>query len=174
MAQRKTGLRRGAALGTAMMLAAAIVPIAAAKVPVKAKGSAKAAIKPVAKPVAVAPAPTTTAKLALADDGAPHPKPIGNPGDWFPADAYPPEARNAGQEGRTVFAVKVDAKGRIMECDIVQSSGSAQLDNTTCDLIVTHGRFTPAHDGAGNAVAGVWHSAMRWQLVTGASALDSE
>ncbi|MGJ3649599.1 energy transducer TonB [Sphingomonas sp. GlSt437] len=147
-----------------------------------AKTPTKHAAKPVAKPITKGPAkptlpdPSTAAPAAktVTDDGIPRAKPIGNPADWFPADAYPPEARNAGQEGRTAFSVKVDAQGRLVECDIVQSSGSAQLDNTTCDLIVTHGRFSPARDAAGHPVAGVWRSAMRWQLVTGPSTLDSE
>ncbi|MGL4314967.1 MAG: energy transducer TonB [Sphingomonas sp.] len=178
MAQRKAGLGAWATLaGVTALLGMAATPVAMAKPPVKGKTSAKSVAKPVAKtaakPAVAAPAAPPAPK-PLADDGTPRAKPIGNPGDWFPADAYPPEARNAGQEGRTVFAVKIDAKGRILECDIVQSSGSAQLDNTTCDLIVSHGRFTPAHDAAGNAVAGEWRSAMRWQLVTGASALDTE
>lgn len=104
----------------------------------------------------------------------PLPKPVGNPADWFPDSAYPPEARNAGQEGRTSFSVKVDAKGRIMECDVVQSSGSILLDNTTCDLIVSNGRFAPAVDASGKPVAGVWHSAMRWQLVAASPSIEPD
>ncbi|HVI98584.1 MAG TPA: energy transducer TonB [Sphingomonas sp.] len=99
-----------------------------------------------------------------AQSTASEPSPIGNPADWFPADAYPPAAKAAGAEGRTSFAVDVDAKGRVTSCAIVESSGTPLLDSTTCALVVTNGRFTPAHDAAGKPIAGVWKSAMRWQL----------
>lgn len=102
--------------------------------------------------------------LAQSTADAATPSPIGNPADWFPADAYPPAAKASGAEGRTGFAVNVDAKGRVTSCSITESSGTPLLDSTTCALVVMNGRFTPAHDAAGTAVAGVWNSSMRWQL----------
>ena len=90
--------------------------------------------------------------------------PIGSPAAWFPADAYPPEAKAAGLQGRTAFTLDLDAKGRITSCNITSSSGSPLLDSTTCTLLVTNGRFQPAHDAAGQPVAGTWSSAMVWQL----------
>lgn len=92
--------------------------------------------------------------------------PIGNPADWFPADAYPPEARAAGVQGRTEFKLELDSQGRITECDIAKSSGSPLLDSTTCALLVTNARFKPAHDVVGKPVPGTWQSAMVWQLAT--------
>jgi len=117
-------------------------------------------------PVTPAPTPGSTASEHA------RAKPVGDPGLWFPADAYPPEARNAGQEGRTEFMVKVDAMGRITECDVVKSSGSILLDNATCDQIVTHGHFLPGVDGAGKPANSTWHSAMRWQLVATVPAVE--
>jgi TonB family protein len=96
--------------------------------------------------------------------GAPMATPIGNPASWFPADAYPPEAKAKGEQGRTEFKLELDPQGRITECDIAQTSGSPLLDSTTCALLVTNGRFKPAHDASGKAVAGFWQSAMVWQL----------
>jgi TonB family protein len=90
--------------------------------------------------------------------------PIGSPAAWFPADAYPPEAKAAGIQGRTAFKLDLDPQGRITECDVTQSSGSALLDSTTCQLLVTNARFKPAHNAQGQAVAGTWSSAMVWQL----------
>lgn len=116
--------------------------------------------------------PAATAMQAKPE--RPRATPVGNPASWFPADAYPPQARNAGQEGRTVFSLDIDAQGRVMQCNIVQSSGSELLDTTTCDLAVVNGRFSPARDAQGMAVAGVWNSAMRWQLVTGAGAVEDD
>jgi len=116
-------------------------------------------------------APTSAAPAPTAPEPA-RAKPVGDPGLWFPADAYPPEARNAGQEGRTEFMVKVDARGRITECDVVKSSGSVLLDNATCDQIVTHGHFLPGVDGSGKPADSTWHSAMRWQLVATVPAVE--
>ena len=107
------------------------------------------------------PAPATPA-------GTPRPTPIGNPGDWFPPDAYPPEAKAQGLQGRTEFKLNIDSQGRITECDIAQSSGSPLLDSTTCALLVTNGRFAPARDPSGRAVPGVWQSAMVWKLANAA------
>lgn len=149
-----------------MTMVAMAIAVPAPAAPQAAPAAPTKASPPKATPAKAAPAPTPP------PPPGPHPKPIGSPSAWFPADAYPPEARNAGQEGRTVFLVKIDAQGRILECDIVQSSGSAQLDNTTCDLVVTHGRFQPAKGEDGKPVPGMWQSAMRWQLVAGAPTVD--
>lgn len=100
---------------------------------------------------------------AVVDD-TPKATPIGSPAAWFPADAYPPEAKAAGLQGRTAFTLDIDARGRITGCNITASSGSALLDSTTCTLLVTNGRFQAAHDAAGRPVAGTWSSAMVWQL----------
>lgn len=94
----------------------------------------------------------------------PAPTPIGNPLDWFPPESYPAAAKAAGQEGRTVFSVNVDAEGRVTSCNILESSGTPLLDSTTCALAVTNGHFRPAVDASGKPVAGVWKSTMRWQL----------
>lgn len=104
------------------------------------------------------------AALAQSAPDAPAPTPIGDPASWFPVDAYPPTAKAAGAEGRTVFSVNVDAKGRVTSCNILQSSGTPLLDSTTCALVVTNGHFNPAVDASGKPVQGVWKSAMRWQL----------
>src|SRR3546814_8358087 len=102
-----------------------------------------------------------SSSLAQSTADASSPAPIGNPADWFPADAYPPAAKASGAEGRTGFAVDIDAKGRVTSCSITESSGTALLDSTTCALVVMNGRFTPAHDAAGTEVAGVWNSSDR-------------
>ncbi|OYY72221.1 MAG: hypothetical protein B7Y47_04045 [Sphingomonas sp. 28-63-12] len=90
--------------------------------------------------------------------------PIGNPGEWFPPESYPPEAKAASQEGRTEFSLDIDAAGRITGCNIVQSSGSELLDSTTCSQLISNGRFKPALDHQGKPMRSNWTSAMRWQL----------
>jgi len=108
------------------------------------------------------------AQTKAAPAGPPLATPIGSPADWFPANAYPAEAKAKGLEGRTEFKLEIDPQGRITECDIAQSSGSPLLDSTTCALLVTNARFKPAHDASGRAVAGEWRSAMVWKLANAA------
>mgnify|MGYP003392285159 FL=1 len=91
-------------------------------------------------------------------------EPIGNPGDWFPPESYPPDARIASQEGRTEFSLDIDAAGRITGCNIIGSSGSDLLDSTTCSQLILNGSFKPARDRNGKPMPGKWNSAMRWQL----------
>jgi len=118
----------------------------------------RAAPKKVAAAKATAPAP------APVGSQTPEPTPIGNPGDWFPPESYPAAAKVAAQQGRTAFSLDIDAAGRIMACNIIESSGSELLDSTTCSQLITNGRFKPALNANGKPVAGIWRSAMRWQL----------
>lgn len=109
-------------------------------------------------------APKAVAAPAAPDDVMTGVEPIGNPGDWFPPESYPPEARIASQEGRTEFSLDIDAAGRITGCNITVSSGSDLLDSTTCSQLILNGRFKPARDRSGKPMPGKWNSAMRWQL----------
>ncbi len=124
------------------------------------KAVAKAAPKPAAPKITV----TAPAAAGLSNDIASGVTPIGSPGDWFPIESYPPEARAASQEGRTQFSLDIDAAGRITGCNILESSGSDLLDSTTCSQLILNGRFKPAMDRSGKPMRGTWKSAMRWRL----------
>lgn len=116
------------------------------------------ATPPAAKPVSPAQA---TAAAAPSGTG---PEPIGNIADWFPVESYPPQARALGMEGRTEFALDVDALGRITQCRILKTSGSELLDSATCTQAIINGRFRPGRDASGKAVPRAWQSSMRWKL----------
>jgi len=90
--------------------------------------------------------------------------PVGSPASWFSEDDYPIDARMKGEEGRVAFFVDVDATGAPTACHVVTSSGSNALDNGACAVVMQKGRFKPAHDAAGKAVASTWSSATRWAL----------
>ncbi len=156
-----------AGVGLGAMLATAASAAPAQRKPVRAKPAA-------AKPAAAQP---LTAKPAEPAPPAPpvgtRPEPIGRLGDWFPPESYPTQARARGQEGQTVFALDLDARGRITNCTIVQSSGSDLLDSTTCAQLISNGRFKPARDAEGKPVPGRFQSAMRWKLVEGVTAEDN-
>ena len=156
----------------AMALGVASLALTAAADAAPSRGArAKAAVKPrpvaAAKPAAPAPAPTPEPVPPGTD-----PEPIGNIGDWFPADSYPPQARALGLEGRVAFALDIDARGRITQCHVLEKSGSDLLDSATCTQAIINGRFRPGRDDAGKPVAKPWRSTMRWKLAEGAAAGD--
>lgn len=164
----KVRVNEGKAIVAALAAALAITDAGQASAgapPVRKTTKARATPKPTP---AATPAPAPTQTPAPAPAGT-DPQPIGKVADWFPQDSYPPQALKLGQEGRTVFALDLDAMGRITGCHIVESSGSDLLDSTTCTQAIINGRFRPARDAQGRPVAGRWRSAMRWQLTGGAA-----
>ncbi len=65
---------------------------------------------------------------------------------------YPADAGRAGVSGTVSVRYLVGTDGRVTECDVTRSSGSAALDDTTCGLIRKRFRFSPARDGSGRPV----------------------
>jgi len=80
------------------------------------------------------------------------------------SDDYPPAARRAARTGRVEFWAAVDADGRPLACGIANSSGSADLDYQTCNLVMTRFQFAPATDDAGKPIAGRYLGALNWSL----------
>lgn len=123
--------------------------------------------RPAAGQQAPAPKPSPAPEPLPPEPHGKGPVPIGSVSAWFPSESYPPEARAAGQSGRTIFSLEIDRNGRVTGCNIVESSGSELLDTTTCSQAILYGRFEPARDASGKAVPGRWQSAMRWKLAEG-------
>lgn len=114
---------------------------------------------PAPPPIIVAPAAPVAPK--------PPPKPLtpkGNPANWANSNDYPSRALREEKEGTTRFRVTVGTDGKVTSCQVTASSGSDELDNTTCNLIQRRGRFNPPTDENGNPTTGVWSSAVRWQI----------
>lgn len=89
--------------------------------------------------------------------------PRGNQGSWVTTNDYPSRALREEKEGVTRFRVTVSADGRVTSCDVTGSSGSPELDSTTCSLITRRGRFNPAMED-GSPTTGSWSSSVRWQI----------
>lgn len=104
---------------------------------------------------------------ALAQAG---PVPI-DPASWVTNDDYPADALGKGEKGPVKFALSVDPHGRPTGCRIVESSGSASLDQTTCRVMLARGNFRPATDQAGKAIAGLWEHGVKWQSPTEAGTM---
>jgi TonB family protein len=72
---------------------------------------------------------------------------------YFSTDDYPAEALRLVEQGTVRFAILVDAEGRVADCTVTVSSGSASLDEATCRIVRERMRYRPAGDPQGNAVA---------------------
>jgi TonB family protein len=85
---------------------------------------------------------------------------------WFHADDYPAEALDKGLEGRVSFEVDVDPEGRPTACRIALSSGSAILDQKTCDIVMSRAKFKPAKRH-GIPVSSHYSESTVWRIAKG-------
>jgi periplasmic protein TonB len=116
---------------------------------------------PAPPPAVAVPAPPAPPPPRFTPKGA---VPKGRPGEWASDNDYPTRALQLGQEGVTGFHLAIGTDGKVTDCQITKSSGSPELDKTTCDLMRRRARFTPATDGDGNPAAGSYTSSVRWQI----------
>jgi protein TonB len=65
---------------------------------------------------------------------------------------YPRSAGEAGIGGKVSVIYTVEPDGRATHCAITDSSGSPELDRTTCQLIEQRFRFRPSQDRSGRPV----------------------
>lgn len=89
------------------------------------------------------------------------PRPLGSYGNWF---SYPSEALRFDLEGRSEFSLRIGADGVVKSCEVTVSSGHDVLDAQTCTSAMRRGRFSPATNETGQAIEGVWSSAVSWKL----------
>jgi protein TonB len=79
-------------------------------------------------------------------------------------DDYPAAALRADEQGTVAVELSVSPEGRVTGCRITASSGSAALDSTTCRVLASRGRFEPARDSRGRAIASTYQTHLRWAL----------
>lgn len=77
---------------------------------------------------------------------------------------YPRSALAARVQGNVEIRFTIGADGRVSGCTVTRSSGSAELDSTTCRLIEKRFRYRPARDAQGRAVATTGFGLQRWWL----------
>lgn len=83
---------------------------------------------------------------------------------YISSSDYPQDAIRAKQEGTTGFRLTVGPDGRVTECLIEKSSGSASLDAATCRIMRSRARFTPALDEARKPTSDTVSSRITWRL----------
>jgi len=133
--------RRGMAMRyRAMILAAGVAPVLAV--------SAQAQDKP-----AVPASGDTMLKVAV---------PLGDPVDWVKPDDYPNAAFHENRMGTVEFRLAVAPNGVPTGCTVTLSSGFADLDTATFDLVTQRARFESDKDGAGKPIAGYYTNRIRW------------
>lgn len=91
-------------------------------------------------------------------------KPLGAPGKWVSDADYPTSALRRGQQGASAFELTIGPDGRVRDCRITRSSGSADLDTATCAKVSARASFTPARDEHGDLVAGRYSGVIRWRI----------
>lgn len=82
----------------------------------------------------------------------------------FALEDYPAAAVREGAEGTVVFRYTIGPDGRVVACEIVESSGHAVLDHTSCALAVRRFRFYPAQDDEGRPTVEIRTQRIRWEL----------
>ncbi len=68
----------------------------------------------------------------------------------FSDDDYPAAAIAAGAQGTAQARLSIGTDGRVVGCDLVQSTGNSALDSATCRVLRSRVKFTPAKDSNGN------------------------
>lgn len=91
-------------------------------------------------------------------------KPLGAPGKWVSDADYPAAALHRGQQGASAFELTIGPDGRVRDCRITRSSGSADLDAATCAKVSERASFTPARDAHGDLVMGSFSGVIRWRI----------
>ncbi len=87
-----------------------------------------------------------------------------NLNSYFSADDYPAAALRGNDQGTTGFSLTIGPNGRVTECSVTSSSGSAALDAATCRILRSRARYTPARDSAGNPTSGRDSGRVTWRL----------
>ncbi len=92
------------------------------------------------------------------------PIPRSSPGSWIQTQDYPGASLAQNEEGTVAFEVLVGVDGKVQNCSIQSSSGSATLDEATCRIIQSRGLFYPARDQEGRPVEARYGNTVLWVI----------
>ncbi|HYD11641.1 MAG TPA: TonB family protein [Allosphingosinicella sp.] len=136
-------------------------------------------IVPTPSPIAVPPTPPAIYVPPVPQPAPPAPPPPAPPppprivppqraranlNSYFSADDYPAAALRGNDQGTTGFSLTIGANGRVENCTVTSSSGSAALDQATCRILRSRARYTPARDQNGNPTSGRDSGRVTWRL----------
>jgi hypothetical protein len=96
-------------------------------------------------------------------DAAPRPTPV-SPVSWLSDDDYPTKSFAQRANGTTGFLLRVDMTGKVTDCRVAETSGFLDLDQTTCAVLLIRGKFKPARDASGAAIASIYKGTFTWKF----------
>ncbi len=77
---------------------------------------------------------------------------------------YPPSALDREEQGTVAVSLSIGTNGRVSGCSVTASSGSKTLDSTTCRILTSRAKFTPARDSSGNPTSGTHAQRITWRI----------
>lgn len=80
------------------------------------------------------------------------------------ASDYPVAALREERSGTVGFQLEIGSSGEVTGCNIVESSGHADLDQASCGNLIRRARFSPARDANGEPVASTYSNKVRWEI----------
>lgn len=83
---------------------------------------------------------------------------------WRSETDYPERALREGREGNVKFRLDISEEGKVKGCQIIESSGSEDLDTESCRIMSTRVKFTPAKDASGKSVPDVYFGNISWKI----------
>lgn len=102
--------------------------------------------------------------IQCAEQGPPPGSQRSNLGSYFSRDDYPRTALRNREQGRVAFRLSIGHNGRVTDCVVTASSGSAALDEVTCRILRERTRYQPARDAEGNPTTGNDEGSITWVL----------
>src|SRR5690242_13160473 len=87
----------------------------------------------------------------------------GTAASLFSVDDYPAAAKGTGAKGTVVARLTIDVTGRVVGCNIVQSSGFPVLDQATCNILRRRAHYGPGIDKQGRPVVSTIDESITWR-----------
>lgn len=87
-----------------------------------------------------------------------------NPGMWVRSTDYRGIFLRQDMAGTVGLALAVSKEGRVTRCSLSRSSGYAELDSYTCDLVTRRARFQPPTDSEAKLVEGSYATNVKWSI----------
>ncbi|WP_081628014.1 energy transducer TonB [Sphingobium indicum] len=79
-------------------------------------------------------------------------------------EGYSKLALREEREASLHFKVAIGAEGIAKDCTVTQSSGSQELDDAACKIIMKRAHFKPARNAKGEPVEDVYESRFVWRV----------
>ncbi len=113
--------------------------------------------------VIAAPPPVVAAPVVAAPPPPPPPTELKSIERTHTLPPYPALSQRMGEQGTTLLKVTIDATGKVTDCVVVTSSGSARLDTAAAEYVKANWRWQPPTQ-AGKPVGATTEVSVKWDL----------